>query len=242
MKKLAAALLPLALLAGCGGGGNEAPTAPANSVATVAAPAGQDWSQTVSTTEGGGYVMGNPDAPLKLLEWGSRLCPTCGAFANAGMRPLIDNYVKTGKVSYEFREFLVHGAPDFAPALIGRCAGTQPFFPMLEEMFAAQPTVLPKMEDAGQFQQSIQNQTPAQQFTAWAEKLGFIEFAKQRGLPEAQVRACLTDQKQIDALVKYMDQGSASGVTGTPSFFLNGKKLDAVSWPQVEQALKNAGA
>lgn len=242
MKKLAAALLPLALLAGCGGGGNEAPTAPANSVATVAAPAGQDWSQTVSTTEGGGYVMGNPDAPLKLLEWGSRLCPTCGAFANAGMRPLIDNYVKTGKVSYEFREFLVHGAPDFAPALIGRCAGTQPFFPMLEEMFAAQPTVLPKMEDAGQFQQSIQNQTPAQQFTAWAEKLGFIEFAKQRGLPEAQVRACLTDQKAIDALVKYMDQGAASGVTGTPSFFLNGKKLDAVSWPQVEQALKNAGA
>ena len=242
MKKITAALIPRALLAGCGGGKNEAPSAPANSVAAVAAPAGQDWTQNVRATEEGGYVMGNPDAPLKLVEWGSRLCPTCGAFGQQGMKPLIDNYVKAGKVSYEFREFLVHGAPDFAPALIGRCGGAQPFFPMLEEMFVAQPTILPKMEDAGQFQQQIQNQPPGQQFTAWAEKLGYIEFAKQRGLPEAQVRACLTDQKAIDALVKYMDAGSAAGVTGTPSFFLNGKKLDGVSWQQIEQALKNAGA
>ncbi|KQT32863.1 protein-disulfide isomerase [Sphingomonas sp. Leaf412] len=241
MKLLTAALLPLALLAGCGEG-KEAPTAPANSVAAVAAPAGQDWTQTVSATEEGGYVVGNPDAPLKLVEWGSRLCPTCGAFATSGMEPLMENYVKTGKVAYEFREFLVHGAPDFAPALIGRCGGAQPFFPMLEEMMAAQATILPKMEDAGAFQQGIQNQPPAQQFTAWAEKLGYIDFAKQRGLPEAQVRACLTDQKAIDALVKYMEAGSNAGVTGTPSFFLNGKKLDAVSWPQVEEALKTAGA
>jgi protein-disulfide isomerase len=239
------ALSALALLAGCGGdgGSGEAPSAPANSVAAVSAPAGQDWTQQVRATPEGGYVMGNPDAKLKLVEWGSRLCPTCGAFANTGMRPLIDNYVKSGKVSYEFREYLVHGAPDFAPALIGRCAGAEPFFPMLEEMFAAQPTVLPKMEDAGAFQQQIANLPPGQAFTRWAEKLGFIEFAKQRGLPEAQVRACLTDKKAIDDLVKYMDEGTKAGVTGTPSFFLNGEPLTgAVSWPQVEQALKNAGA
>jgi protein-disulfide isomerase len=245
MKRTAlSAFAALTLLAGCGGGGSgEAPTAPANSVAAVAAPAGQDWTQQVRATAEGGYVMGNPDAPLKLVEWGSRLCPTCGAFANTGMRPLIDTYVKSGKVSYEFREYLVHGAPDFAPALIGRCAGAEPFFPMLEEMFAAQPTILPKMEDAGAFQQQIANLPPGQTFTRWAEKLGFIEFAKQRGLPEAQVRACLTDTKAIDDLVKYMDNGTKAGVTGTPTFFLNGNRLEgSVSWSQVEQALKNAGA
>ena len=243
------AILPLAalaLLAGCnksGEGNGSAPTAPAGSVAAVAAPAGQDWTQTVAQTAEGGYVVGNPNAPLKLVEYGSRLCPTCGAFANTGMRPLMDNYVKTAKVSYEFREYLVHGAPDFAPALLGRCAGTAPFFPMLEQMFAEQPNVLPKMEDAGAFQQQIQGRPPGQQFTAWAEKLGFIDFAKQRGLTEAQARACLTDQKQIDALVKYMDAGTEKGVTGTPTFFLNGEKLDnLVTWQGVEGALKNAGA
>jgi protein-disulfide isomerase len=98
------------------------------------------------------------------------------------------------------------------------------------------------MEDAGAFQQQIANLPPGQAFTRWAEKLGFIEFAKQRGLPEAQVRACLTDKKAIDDLVKYMDEGTKAGIHQTPTFILNGQTLDAASWPQVEQALKNAGA
>lgn len=240
-----AVLAATVLVAGCGKK-NEAgapPTAPANSVPAVTAPAGQDWTQTVSQTPEGGYVIGNPNATLKLVEYGSRLCPTCGAFAQAGMRPLIENYVKPGKVSYEFREYLVHGAPDFAPALLGRCAGTQPFFPLLEEMFNAQPTILPKMEDAGQFQQSIEKKAPGEMFTAWAEKLGFIDFVKQRGIPEAQARACLTDMKEIEALTKFMDAGTEKGVTGTPTFFLNGEKLEnKLSWPDVEGALKAAGA
>lgn len=240
-----ALLAATALVAACGkkDEAGTAPTAPANSVAAVTAPAGQDWTQTVAQTPEGGYVIGNPNASLKLVEYGSRLCPTCGLFGQQGMEPLIQNYVKPGKVSYEFREYLVHGAPDFAPALLGRCAGTQPFFPLLEDMFKAQPQVLPKMEDAGQFQQSIQNEEPGKMFTAWAEKLGFIDFVKQRGIPEAQARACLTDKKQIEALTKFMDAGTEKGVTGTPTFFLNGQKLDnQISWPQIEAALKNAGA
>lgn len=243
MKRFALLAGALALMTGCGGGSSDAPSAPAGSVKAAAAPAGQDWTQTVSQTPEGGYVAGNPNATLKLVEYGSRLCPTCGAFANTGMRPLMDNYVKTGKVSYEFREFLVHGAPDFPPALLGRCGGTQPFFPLLEEMMAAQATILPKMEDAGAFQQAQQGKTPGVMFTNWAEKLGYIDFVKQRGIPEAQARACLTDAKQIEALTKYMDAGTEKGVQGTPTFFLNGKKLDnVVTWDGVEGALKTAGA
>lgn len=243
MKRFALLAGALALMTGCGGGSSDAPSAPAGSVKAAAAPAGQDWTQTVSQTPEGGYVAGNPNATLKLVEYGSRLCPTCGAFANTGMRPLMDNYVKTGKVSYEFREFLVHGAPDFPPALLGRCGGTQPFFPLLEEMMAAQATILPKMEDAGAFQQAQQGKAPGVMFTNWAEKLGYIDFVKQRGIPEAQARACLTDEKQIEALTKYMDAGTEKGVQGTPTFFLNGKKLDnVVTWDGVEGALKTAGA
>jgi protein-disulfide isomerase len=242
MKRIALLAGALALMTSCGGS-KDAPSAPAGSVKAAAAPAGQDWTQTVSQTAEGGFVAGNPNASLKLVEYGSRLCPTCGAFANTGMRPLMDNYVKTGKVSYEFREFLVHGAPDFPPALLGRCGGTQPFFPLLEEMFAAQATILPKMEDAGAFQQAQQGKAPGVMFTNWAEKLGYIDFVKQRGIPEAQARACLTDEKQIEALTKYMDAGTEKGVQGTPTFFLNGKKLDnVVTWDGVEGALKTAGA
>ena len=114
--RFAVSVAALALLSACGGNGNS--SAPAAPVAAVAAPAGQDWTQIVSKTADGGYVMGNPNAAIKLVEYGSRTCPTCGAFGQTGMKPLEEKYVKSGKVSYEFRDFLVH-APDLGVAALG---------------------------------------------------------------------------------------------------------------------------
>ena len=237
-------LAALALLAACGEKDNSAP---ANSVAAVAAPVGQDWTQRVAKTPEGGYVMGNPDAPLKLVEYGSRTCPTCGAFGQTGMRPLEEQYIKAGKVSYEFRDFLVHGPPDFAASLLGRCAGEGPFFPILEQMFVEQPKFLDAQMKAAQdqaFLAQTERATPAQIANAWADRMGYVEFVKQRGVTEAQARACLNDEKAIEALTKMtQDATDSRDVTGTPTFFLNGRKLDdTVTWPQVEAALKGAGA
>ena len=229
-------------LAACGGSKDAAPTAPANSVAAVAAPSGQDWTQVVSKTPEGGYVMGNPNASLKLVEYGSRTCPTCGAFGQTGMQPLETTYVKSGKVSYEFRDFMVH-APDLGVAILGHCTGAAPFFPILEQMYLEQPQFLEKLESAGAFQQSIQGRTPQQQAVAWVEHLGYIDFLKQRGVPEAQARACLADPKLIKEVTDLSQAAIDKGVTGTPTFFLNGQRLqDQVMWSQIEQALKAAGA
>lgn len=240
--RIALPLLALALLAGCGDGTGNI-TAPAGSVAATPPPAGKDWSQTVSKTPEGGYVMGNPDAPLKLVEYGSRTCPTCGAFGQQGMRPLEENYVKTGKVSYEFRDFLVH-APDLGVAILGECAGEGPFFPILEQTYLEQPGFLTKLESVpADFQQRLQAMSPAQQATAWVEYLGYIDFVKQRGVTEAQARACLADPKRIEAVAKVSETAmKEQGVTGTPTFLLNGQKLDTPSWQGVEAALKAAGA
>ena len=231
-------------LAGCGGPADTSATATANSVAAAPAAAGQDWTKTVSKTAEGGYVMGNPDAAVKLVEYGSRTCPTCGAFGQTATKPLQDNYIKTGKVSFEFRDFLIH-APDLGVAILGECAGPAPFFPILEEMFAGQSGFLTKMEATPpEFQQRLQGMSPSQQATAWVEYLGYLDFVKQRGVTEAQARACLADTARIDAVAKVSETGMRDQqVTGTPTFLLNGKKIDgAVSWPQVEQALKAAGA
>ncbi len=237
-------LAPALALAACGGGndGNSISAAP-NSVAAAPAPAGQDWTQVVSKTAEGGYVMGNPNAAIKLIEYGSRTCPTCGAFGQTGMRPLEETYVKSGKVSYEFRDFLVH-APDLGVAILGHCAGAAPFFPILEQMYLEQPAFLEKLEGAGPFQQSIQGQPPAQQAAAWANHLGYVDFVKQRGVTDAQAKACLADPKMLTEVANLSETAMRDqDVTGTPTFMLNGQKLDgAVSWPQVEQALKGAGA
>lgn len=246
---MTARILPaLALLAGlsaCGGGeagGNNASAAP---VAGAPAPAGQNWTETVVKTPEGGYRMGNPDAPIKLVEYGSRTCPTCGSFAREGFKPLTEQYVATGKVSFEFRDFLVHGAPDLAAAVTGACGGTAPFFPILEQMYANQMATLEVLEKTPQdFQAQLQGATPSRIATAWAERLGFVDFLKQRGVPEARVRQCLANEAAINDATKATEAAMQSNaVSGTPTFQINGETQQGiVSWSQLETALKAAGA
>jgi protein-disulfide isomerase len=242
------ALSALVALAGCGGGGgttgnSSTPQAP---VQGTAPPAGKQWTEVVEKTAEG-YRLGNPNAPLKLVEYGSRTCPTCGAFGREGMRPLEEKYVSTGKVSYEFRDFMVHGPPDLAAGLLGHCVGAEPFFPVLEQIYINQMSILEKQEAAAKdqaFLASMQGKQPGTIATAWAEKLGLIDFFKQRGLPEPKARACLVDAKLIAELTKVTEDASASGkVTGTPTFILNDQPIaNALGWAQVEPALRDAGA
>lgn len=240
--RIALPLLALGFLSACGGGdgGNATAAAP---VANVAAPAGQNWTDMVAVTPEGGYRIGNPDAAIKLVEYGSRTCPTCGAFAREGNEPLINNYVSTGKVSFEFRDFAVHGAPDLAAAVLGRCNGTATFFPLLEAMYQDQSATLDRLQSLSQSEQArLQSLPPAQAVSAWGDAAGFVEFVKQRGVPEAKARQCLGDKALLDQVVKITEDGGET-VTGTPTFLLNGERLEnTVSWSQVEAALKGAGA
>lgn len=235
---------PLALAA-CSGeatGDNATSAAP---VAAATAPAGRSWTETVVQTPEGGFRMGNPNAPIKLVEYGARTCPTCGAFSREAATPLEQNYVASGKVSFEFRDFLVHGAPDLAAALLGQCGGTATFFPVLDQMYANQDSYLDRLQQGGAaFQERLNSLAPTAAITALGEQMGLIDFVKQRGLPEAKARACLSDQATIDRIAKQSQAAQASGkVTGTPTFLLNGEPVQgAVGWRQVEDALKRAGA
>jgi protein-disulfide isomerase len=228
-------------LAGCSGGadGNASAAAPAAPVQGKAAPAGQSWTEVVSKTDEG-YRMGNPDAPVKLVEYGSRLCPACRAFATEGFAP-VQQYVTTGKVSFEFREFLVHGAADVPPALLGRCAGEGPFFAILEQQYKDQPAFVEKLTEP--FMRSIQGLPPQQAFSAMADQMGLVTWMKQRGLPEPRARQCLADSKQVDQLTKQtQDRGADGTVSGTPTLMVNGRKVEGIGWGEVDKALKAAGA
>ena len=241
------AAVPLLLVTACGGaasGGNA--SAP---VAAVKPPAGTNWLETVAKTSEGGYRMGNPDAAIKLVEYGSRTCPVCGDFGRTATQPLEQNYVATGKVSYEFREFLVHGQPDYAPALLGRCGGPGPFFGLLEQMYINQGPVEEKMGAPegqalfGRFS-SQQNPNPLDVAKAWGDYLGYVDFVKARGIPEDKARACLNDKAAFDEIYGVMEDASKNkGVGGTPPFFINGELVSGVSdWRGLEAALKAHGA
>lgn len=241
---LSIAVLPIALVAGCGGTSASNSDAARTPVAGKPAPAGKAWTDVVAATPEGGFRMGNPDAPIKLIEYGSRTCPVCGAFGRTGTQPLEKNYVATGKVSWEFREYLVHGQPDIPGSLLGKCVDPVAFFPMLEQMYLEQGPIEEKLSspEGQQLFQKLTSSPPAQAAAAWADFLGYVEFVKQRGLPESKARACLADTKALDAILAGMRTGDDMGVKGTPSFFVNGKQVDAITWPQLEPALKAAGA
>lgn len=232
-------------LSGCGAKdeGNAASPPSSGPVAAVAAPTGTSWSETVSATPEGGFVMGNPKAALKLVEYGSFTCPHCKEFAEKADAPL-RKYVDTGKISFEFRNF-VRDPLDLTAALIARCGGKDPFYPLVEQLFANQEAMFQKAQALGDkgFQGAM-TLPPQQRFVKVAELLGLIDFAKERGVPEAQARTCLSDVKTAETLAGGNDKAVKQyGIEGTPTLILNEKKLDnANTWPTLETALKAAGA
>ena len=191
-----------------------------------------------------GYRMGNPDAPVKLVEYGSRMCPTCRQFEQDGFEPLINNYVDSGKVSLEFRDFLVHGALDLPTTILGQCVPVDAYFPILEQMFAAQPEFADKFTNLSEADKNrMQTMEPTDIALMLAQKMDVIDFMQKRGMSADKAKSCLTNKATIDTLSKQMEEASKRGVTGTPTFFINGDKVDdAVTWSQLEPKLKAAGA
>lgn len=247
------AALPLLMLAACGSGGNGAgdanSIAPAAPVAATAAPAGQKWADVVSKTAEGGFVMGNPNAPVKLIEYGSRLCPFCARFDAEGFPALRDGPIAQGKLSYEFRDYPVHGPADFGPTVLGQCVDPSIFFPLLDQMMSNQQQILGDEAHEGALFKTVADMQkagakPAQIATAFAEQAGYMAFVQQRGVPEAKARACLADPKAYDAIAKLTDDaGQKYQVAGTPTFIVNGQVAQNVNgWEQLKPILKNAGA
>jgi protein-disulfide isomerase len=236
------------LLAGCGGdsGGGNSQTAAANNsapVETVAAPNGGDWAQTVTQSPEGGMLMGNPNAPVKVIEYASFTCPACAKFSESGTPQLVDKYVKTGQVSMEFRH-LVRDPADLAASLIARCGGPTPFFKLAEQLFATQNEWLGGLQTAltPADQQAMQAMTPAQVAVTVGEKAGLIQFARIRGIPEQKARTCLADQQATERLVEMTNQGVQKyQVAGTPSFIINDKLSDAgAEWEKLEPQIRKA--
>ncbi len=236
----------LVMLAGCGqnAGGNATKFA-APAAAEKSPPAGTSWVETVAKTEEGGMRMGNPDAAIKLIEYGARTCPTCARFDIEGLPELKSGLIASGKVSYEFRDYPVHGALDVGPILLGHCVAPAQFFPMLDEMMRNQPALLANESKFTPAEQAaFAKMTPNELAAAFSDKLGYLAFVRQRGVPEDKARACLADKDAITQLAARTDKANQQfSVGGTPTFIINGKVAQGVlDWAGLKTALIAAGA
>src|SRR4030095_12101585 len=219
-----AALLATACNAEKGAANSSGPEVTAKA---VPAPHDGDWSTVVSKTPEGGFVMGNPNAKVKLVEFGSLTCPHCAAFEAEGGKALVDNYVKKGLGSWEFRTF-VRDPFDMTATLLARCGGTASFFGLTRNLFADQRDWVGKIQAADPAKvQALQAMPPSQQFSTIADLGGLKQYASMRGVPRAKADQCLGNEQEINKLVQMnSDAISTYNIPGTPTFLINGEVVD----------------
>ena len=220
----------------------EAKNAPEVTAAAVRAPNNGDWSTVVARTPEGGFLMGNPNARVKLVEFGSLTCHVCAEFEEQGGKALVDNYVKKGLVSWEFRNF-VRDPFDVAASLLARCGGEAAFFGLTRSLFADQQEWVGKIQAADPAQvQALQTMLPAQQFSTIADLGGLKQYAAMRGVPRAKGEQCLADQNEVNRLVQMnTDAVTNYSISGTPTFLINGSVVErTVRWEALEPKLRAA--
>lgn len=250
---LALCAAPLALaLAACGSSEDAGGGAPkGEALAPIAAPAGTSWVDTAVETPEGGFRIGNPDAPIKLVEYASHTCSHCAEFSQTAAGPL-DEYVNKGTVSYEIRN-LVRDPIDLSVALLVRCGPPESFHPLANQWWGDFNQVMQTVQANSAALEAASQQPPATRFQALAQAGGLIDFFAARGISRDQAMACLADTAKAQKIAQNSQtQSEELSLQGTPTFFINGKTIETTSWepiqtatgtvPGLEAALQAAGA
>jgi protein-disulfide isomerase len=151
-------------------------------------------------------TMGDPNAPVKIIEYSDFQCPYCGRYALDTAPLLIEAYIATGKVYFEYRSFGEFiGAESVRAAEAAYCAGDQ-------EKFW-------EMHDIIYTNQSGEN------------KDGFndrrlIAFATKLGLDMVAFNDCFSNGKYLERVKQDGLDARKAGVKATPSFIINGKLVE----------------
>jgi protein-disulfide isomerase len=202
-RKLLTAALAAALLAGTG----WAPSAPA--------PAAAQEAETAEVTE---MTMGDPEAPVEVIEYASYTCPHCATFHENVLPRLKEDYVDTGKVHFIYREVYFDKYGMWA-SMLARCGGEERFFGITELIYDAQSSWSRAGSDV-----------------AVADELRRI--GRLAGLGEEQVEACLSDADKLRALVAwYQENATEHGIQATPSFVIDGETYSNMSYADFSEIL-----
>jgi protein-disulfide isomerase len=148
-------------------------------------------------------ILGNPNAPITIVEYASLTCPHCAHFANDVLPELKKKWIDPGKVKFVLRDFPLD-EPALRAAMIARCAPPDRFYAYVDTFFAAQD----KWVMARDYREAL----------ARLVKLG--------GMGKDEFENCLKDAALENKIVegrlvasKELDVGS------TPTFFINGTKF-----------------
>ena len=203
----------------------------------AAAPVQRDWTAVATRTPSGAYLIGNPQARVKLVEYASYTCSHCADFSRDSAAVLKGQMIRSGSTSLELRH-VVFNALDLAAAILARCTGPRNFAATSAWLWATQADWMTRGSQFSQANgQRIAMYPPLAQTRALADGSGLTAAVVARGLAPAAVDACFADAGEVDRIT-----GMAPDVHSTPTFFLNGRLVANVDWAKLESRLRAAGA
>lgn len=204
---------------------------------TLGAAKPVDWTKTVTRTAAGSYVIGNPAAKVRLVEFMSYTCPHCAEFTTEATAPLMRHYVARGTVAFELRN-AVRDPLDLAASLATRCGPAARFPGNHEAVFAAQAQLF---EGASKFDPAPTANDPVAGLKAISRASGLTALMAKRGIRAAALDACLASKvAQAPVLAMTNDAWNVRKIGGTPAFFIDGKRVDAHHWAELEALLRTA--
>lgn len=204
----------------------------------AAAPA-RDWSATVTPTRAGAWVIGNPAARVKLVEWGSYTCSHCADFAAESRAALEGRMIRSGSTSLTVRH-LIRDPLDFVAVVVARCGGPRGFVRRHHAIFDGQSSWMQRgsayLQANGDALDALAKPVAYRRI---ADGAGLTAIGRASGLTAPQVAACFAPA----ALAATSKLGDApADVTSTPTFYVNGALVSNVGWAGLQPALIAAGA
>lgn len=154
----------------------------------------------INMTTDGYSVLGSKDASVTIIEFSDFQCPFCEKFFTQTFPQIKKNYIQTGKIKYVYRDYPldIHQYANKA-AQAAKCGDEQgKFWEFHDKIF--------------ENQNSLNNES-------------FSQFAKELGLNTNEFNNCLDSGRKVQNVLKDFQDGNSYGVTGTPTFFINGKEL-----------------
>ena len=192
-----------------------------DSAPPVTTAAGQSGAQRAAAVDpeitSDDRILGQPDAPVTIIEYASLTCPHCATFHKETLPQLKSEFVDTGKVKMVFRDFPLDRTA-LAAAGLARCMPPERFFPILSVLFGAQ--------------------------TNWATAADPIaalaRIGKTGGLSEEEVARCTSADAHLDTVVAQRLEGEKRyQIRSTPSFVIGGKTYGgALTIDELREILK----
>jgi len=167
-------------------------------------------------------ALGNPDAPVTVIEYASYTCPHCARFHEGPFKQLKADYIDTGKINFVYREVYFDRYGLWA-SMIARCAGSpEAFFGMSELIYDQQS----EWSRAGEPAAIVDE----------LRKIGLVA-----GLDAEKMEACLQDSEKARTLVAwYQENATADGIDSTPSFIIDGRKYTNMTYEEMAELIDAA--